>query len=256
MIGIYKITSPTGKIYIGQSVDIFKRVKFYENETCKRQPKLYASIKKHGWSNHKFEVVEECLEKDLNIREKFYIDLHNSFNTIYGMNLRGGSDLGGGRISDETREKLCVIRRKKARWAGNKNPMFGKKPTDDHRLKMRLGMLKKYPNGNLEALSKMRDSVTGKKQSIDHVLKRSMAMRGVAKTESHKRKLSEIKSVPIVQLDLNGVFVKEWGSAKEVERILGFWQSDTRRVCIGKYKQSHGFIWKYKAEYDKGLHVN
>ena len=35
--GIYKITSPSGKIYIGQSIDINKRInvtnfKYYENE--------------------------------------------------------------------------------------------------------------------------------------------------------------------------------------------------------------------------------
>ena len=35
MIGIYKITSPTKRIYIGQSINIEKRFKSYEKLNCK-----------------------------------------------------------------------------------------------------------------------------------------------------------------------------------------------------------------------------
>ena len=59
-IGIYKIISPSNKIYIGQSIDIEKRKHLYSKLYCKQQPKLYNSIKKHGWENHIFEIVEEC----------------------------------------------------------------------------------------------------------------------------------------------------------------------------------------------------
>lgn len=36
MIGIYKITSPTGKIYIGQSKNIPDRIKRYKGLRCKK----------------------------------------------------------------------------------------------------------------------------------------------------------------------------------------------------------------------------
>ena len=40
--GIYKITSPSNKIYIGQSINIYSTWKYrYMNiATCKRQPKI------------------------------------------------------------------------------------------------------------------------------------------------------------------------------------------------------------------------
>ena len=57
VIGIYKITSPSNKIYIGQGIDIYIRWNEYKRLKCKRQPKLYASLKKHGVDNHKFEIV-------------------------------------------------------------------------------------------------------------------------------------------------------------------------------------------------------
>ena len=41
LIGIYKITSPSNKIYIGQSLDIDRRFKTYKNiNKVKRQPAI------------------------------------------------------------------------------------------------------------------------------------------------------------------------------------------------------------------------
>ena len=69
LIGIYKITSPSGKIYIRQSVCIKSRWASYRVLNCKGQPKLYRSLNKHGVKNHVFEVIEECKIIELNERE-------------------------------------------------------------------------------------------------------------------------------------------------------------------------------------------
>lgn len=80
MIGIYKITSPTGKIYIGQSINIERRFKTYINlrDSVKTSIKLYRSLVKYGVCNHFFEVVCECDVKELNNKERFYQDHYNS----------------------------------------------------------------------------------------------------------------------------------------------------------------------------------
>lgn len=44
MIGIYKITSPSGKVYIGQSVNIERRFLDYKKSLKNTQIKLYNSI--------------------------------------------------------------------------------------------------------------------------------------------------------------------------------------------------------------------
>ena len=75
-IGIYKITNPEGKIYIGQSINIEKRWKGYKNFHCKGQHKLYNSLKKYGPENHTFEIIEECIMEELDIREEFYKKTH------------------------------------------------------------------------------------------------------------------------------------------------------------------------------------
>lgn len=76
--GIYKITSPSNKIYIGQSRNIFKlRFAKYKNLKCKGQIRLYNSLIKHGWENHVFEVIEECEFDQLNVRERFWQDFYD-----------------------------------------------------------------------------------------------------------------------------------------------------------------------------------
>lgn len=77
MIGIYKITSPSGKIYIGQSKDIEKRFIRYKFLHCKRQPRLYNSFNKYGTNNHIFEIIEECLFENLNTRERYYQEFYD-----------------------------------------------------------------------------------------------------------------------------------------------------------------------------------
>jgi group I intron endonuclease len=72
MVGIYKIISPTNKIYIGQSTNIEQRWKWYNKLYCKNQTKLYYSLKKHGPQNHVFDIIEECDESKLIERETYW----------------------------------------------------------------------------------------------------------------------------------------------------------------------------------------
>ena len=76
MVGIYKITSPTGKIYIGQSWDITQRKGYYRNLKCIHQPKLHSSLVKHGWNEHTFKLVhklpEDTTQEVLNQYEMLY----------------------------------------------------------------------------------------------------------------------------------------------------------------------------------------
>jgi group I intron endonuclease len=78
MIGIYKITSPTGKIYIGQSVNILRRFSVYKrNNESKKQPRLYGSFKKYGVNNHSFEIIENCDVSELCKRERYWQDFYD-----------------------------------------------------------------------------------------------------------------------------------------------------------------------------------
>lgn len=96
---IYRITSPSGKVYIGQTLNINDRLNRYKYMDCKRQTKLYNSIKKYGWDNHKIEIVEEIIvennnREQLDVREKYWISEFNSLNNGLNCNIGGGSNYG------------------------------------------------------------------------------------------------------------------------------------------------------------------
>lgn len=80
MVGIYKITSPSGKVYIGQSIDIYRRWNSYKSASCESQRRLFHSFFKYGYDNHKFEIVHKLpsdIEQEiLNRYEQLYMDLY------------------------------------------------------------------------------------------------------------------------------------------------------------------------------------
>lgn len=56
---------------------------------------------------------------------------------------------------------------------------------------------------------------------------------------------------PVVQLDREGSFIREWISATEAGRVLMFNRGNIPLVCKGKAKTSYGYKWIYKEDYDK-----
>jgi group I intron endonuclease len=50
----------------------------------------------------------------------------------------------------------------------------------------------------------------------------------------------------IYQYNKTGEFVKKWGSASEIEKVLGFDSSAILKVCKGKLLSTKGFIWSYE----------
>lgn len=91
--GIYKITNQlTDMCYIGQAVDVARRWK--EHAKCglgidtPASNKLYQSMIKDGLWNFSFELLEECPRTELNEKEKYYIQLYQSYE--YGFNSNSG----------------------------------------------------------------------------------------------------------------------------------------------------------------------
>ena len=55
--GIYKLTSPSGKCYIGQSKNIYQRFRDHKRANKHKHCKLYVAIKKYGYENFKKEII-------------------------------------------------------------------------------------------------------------------------------------------------------------------------------------------------------
>ena len=82
--GIYKITNKVNdKVYIGQSVDIYKRWDAHINTSNDKNKKeynypLYSAFRKYGIENFDFEILEVCDKETLDDLEIKYIKEYNS----------------------------------------------------------------------------------------------------------------------------------------------------------------------------------
>ena len=60
------------------------------------------------------------------------------------------------------------------------------------------------------------------------------------------QRMAEKHSKPVLQYTKSGEFVREWKSASDVERTLGYLQNYISSCCTGRYKYAYNFIWKFK----------
>lgn len=210
--GIYKITSPSKKVYIGQSVHLIHRKNQYKNLYCKRQKHLYSSIKKHGWEKHKFEIICQCLPSQLNEIERYYINLYQTFDTKYGLNLTNGGRKEfkhsiearkkmskankGKKLSEETKNKLREARAKQAPITEETRRKLseahkGRKLTKEHRQKLIESNKNRIWTEEMRIRS--RKAHKGQKVTDSQRLKMSIAWIGRQRSEESKRKQGETR---------------------------------------------------------------
>lgn len=101
---IYKLTSPSGKCYIGQSTHVRSRFNSYKSvNSIKDQDKIYKALTKYGVNNFLFEIIDIAENKiEIDNKEIFYIELYDSVKNGYNLQYGGGN----GKSSEETKLKL------------------------------------------------------------------------------------------------------------------------------------------------------
>ncbi len=119
---IYKLTSPSGKIYIGQTVNIANRFRKYLNNNSNSIGKyLKSAIDKYGFTNFSVEILKhfdflkdiKSTKSKLDFYEKKFIVDMNCL-APFGYNLTGGG-LGSYKrvVSEETKSKLSTAKKGK-----------------------------------------------------------------------------------------------------------------------------------------------
>lgn len=127
---IYKYTSPSGKVYIGQTINEKDRRKhFLIQKLSYGGIKIDTARTKYGPENFKYEILEQrfynnkkTAAKELDILESYYIGLYDTYRNGYNMTLGGGTTIGL-KFTEEQKEK-CRVRMLK------NNPFKGKKHSD------------------------------------------------------------------------------------------------------------------------------
>jgi group I intron endonuclease len=249
-ICIYAVLAPSGKIYIGQTWDLYHR---YKSGVSKSQRLLYRSCKKYGEENHKlFTIVEfrgAFTQADLDYWERYYIEAYKAEGYKL-LNIREGGG-NNGKLAQDSKEAIGT----KSKQYHLQNPEWSQ--TNIRKL-IEGNKGSKRSNESKKAIS---ESLKEHIKTNDHCKNISLAKKGKPSTfkgkqfsEAAKSKLSaSLKgkgAVMINQYELDGVLIREWNSIKEAAETLNL-PTGTIGGCVRKvkhYKTCGGFIWRYKSD--------
>lgn len=251
MIGIYKIINlKNNKVYIGQSINIKKRWNSYKNRPFFKYDSgyntaIYAAIRKYGLEYFQFEVIEVCLEEELDKKEQYWIEKTNSL-IPNGYNI-----LRGGKLYERTPNKciecgepvhkknnLCrICSRRRTRVVEWPEPLI-------------IGQLVKE-KGFVQ---------TGKQFGVtDNAVKKWCKSYGIPYLKQElikwyndqigvetKIKQKQPYKRPVQQLDLKNNIVNVFDSASSAARFFGRKEgSNIIRVCRGQRETAYGYKWQY-----------
>jgi group I intron endonuclease len=202
---IYKITNRTNnKIYIGQTVrGLEERI----NEHLRHRTTYFDKMfKKSNVKDFIIEIIDSANSiEELNKKEIYWINKHNSlYPNGYNM-CRGGENTTGYKHKEESKKKMSISKSKM--YLGANNPFFNKTHSKEQKEKW------------------SRD-----RKGMAHL------------TEEQRNKLKETHVTKKVKnIDTGEIFV----SIKDAANQYNLKATHISRVCKGKRKTTGGFRWSY-----------
>lgn len=235
--GIYKIINPKGKIYIGQSIDLYRRLNSYcESNSAKNQTILKHSFNKYGRQNHKFKILEKCDVEELNIKERYWQEFYKD--NLLNCRFTKSNDKSGYCL-EETKIKISkALKSTDKSWKHLKKKIY------------------QYSNEGLfiKEWESVRKASRELNISLTTIVK-SAKGNGSNKSaggflwsynylEKLEGRVGQDK-IKIQQFDLRDNLVNEWYSISEAAEKTNTSKSSIIRCCKNKQKTANGFLWKY-----------
>ena len=212
--GIYKWTNEINKkVYIGQSINIYKRFLDYKKGRFNQYMKR--AIDKYGIDNFTIEILERNIDEDkLDEYEQKWIDYYESYKNENGYNIApiAGTTRGIKKSLDE-RMQMSI---RASQRIGEMNPFYGKVHSDETKQK-----ISKANSGKF-------------KHSISIYQRERM-------NEGRLQTLERVK-----QIDKNNQeIIKIFESAVIASNETGVDYYGIRRCCRNKQKTAGGYMWEF-----------
>jgi group I intron endonuclease len=204
---IYRYVSPSGKCYVGQTIDEASRKAKHKKDSGLKDTHFGTAIRKYGFENFRYEIIikfkptidKEKLKRVLNKLEIRYIKLYDSINN--GYNLMTGGD--SSTHSQETIDKI-------SKYAQNKSP---------------------------EHIEKLRQAQTGK--VIPDIVRQKQS-------EGQNEKKKKVQKYDLEE-NLIEEFNSIADAARSIEGLVQKTKSNKiGECCGGSRKTIYGFIWKFR----------
>lgn len=219
---IYKYTSPSGKVYIGQTTNQTLRRKKWFNMSSPYtsldwKSKIDKARIKYGPSSFIYEVLfqnkyvsRRAAKIELNTLEAYYVGLYDSYRAGYNSTI--GGDSASGPIKHSNRTKL----------------------------KMRLSHLGKRMNDASKA--KLSKALTGIKRSEEFKEKAKVAHKGQVRTKESIQKQIQAQYKEVAMIDLEGNIVRVFNSIGTTAKYIGRTAGSISIACK-RGTVSAGYKW-------------
>lgn len=252
---IYRYESPSGKSYVGQTVDEVRRKAEFKNLSLSYGGnKIYNARKKYGPENFQYYIEseicansEEDLSNLLDIAESFYIQKYDSYKNGYN-STEGGESLRG---YNKTKEQVEKQKRSlKEYYKTHRNPYakyvlqyspegeFIKEWNSATEAETTLGYSRSSVSNCCTGRTKSSCGFIWRYKESDEIPLKIDVSGINAKSKKHQS---------ILQFNTDGSFVQEWKSIKDIKDHydLSSNSSQISEVCRGKRKTALGYIWRY-----------
>lgn len=266
---IYKYTSPSGKCYIGQTINEdrrklqHKRAAFNENHKEYDKP-FYRALRKYGWDSFEYEVLNTIsadMEKDLTDKldalEIYYIGLYDSYSNGYNSTIEGHSLRGinhpsyGTKLDEAHKAKLKVSRaRIVSQYSLDGNYI------DTYDSAAQASEITDADSSGIIAACRGKQKSAGGYQWRYGFSEKSIPPVSY-KEPARTRKFGKDnpRSKPVYQYTLDYKLVRIWESGCQAEREAGYDSTKISRVCNHKLpyygkKNEDKYLWSFSELHD------
>ena len=229
--------------YSGEGIErVYNHHRYLKEYNKSYNKHLLGSIEKYGFEA--FEI-NKCLDyafslEELNVKEKVYIQLYDSFENGYNETL-GGEGKEGCCHSEETKTKISEAN--KGKHKGENHYMYGKHLSDETKTKISEAKKGKYLSD--ETKTKISEAKKGKYHP----------MYGKHLSEEHKQKIGEANKGKYVgenNPSAKAVYCYEKNeirlTTKEWSEELCLYISNITKCCKGERKSTGGYHFRYATK--------
>lgn len=261
---IYKLTSPSGKSYIGQTINPKERYNCFLNLNKKYGgDKIDRARKKYGPENFVYEILEivnnsdpNIVSEKLNELEILYIKQYDTLNNGYNLN-------DGGSYNTNTNSRYKISESLCEHYTNNPNPFKGKQHSIKTKQIISEKMKKYYETHDSPWKNKTHSDEVRKKLSEYAKLrtKEKNHFFGKQHSDETKEKISKSNSKAVLQIDKDtNEIINEFPSIIAAEKHFGVKEHSSTIIYICKQKQKNGktlktwkgFKWEYKNKRNEG----